>query len=240
VKRGLSIGATVLLAAAVMGYWYESHSDAANVRQCMSGVSSMRSTLEQAGAIDTRGAAYLTEERLRTAAKPFCKEAARDSRVGSRNPETRRRAISELVHTHPEVWDPMCKLGIEAEFLSNSDLRFMTAAERRRFQRDECRYRRGYMAQNTLSVDLGAIAADHPEHYVPLCASQLLSSFSAGRTTAAYTGRELRAIARRSCLVGLRTRVIDATGPGGFNSCNVDKRRLTALVRRVAQDVRSA
>jgi hypothetical protein len=147
VKRGLSIGATVFLVAAVMGYWYESHSAAAHVRQCMSGVSSMRSTLEQAGAIDTRGAAYLTEERLRTAAKPFCKEAARDSRVGSRNPETRQRAISELIRTHPEVWDPMCKLGIEAELLSNSDLRFMTASERRRFQRDECRYRRGYMAE---------------------------------------------------------------------------------------------
>lgn len=200
----------------------------------------MRSTLEQAGAIDARGAAYLTEERLRTAAQPFCKEAARDSSVGSRNPETRRRAISKLIRTHPEAWNPMCKLGIEAEFLSNSDLRFMTAAERRRFQRDECRYRRGYMAKDSMSVDLGAIAADHPEHYVPLCASQLLASFSTGRTRAAYTGRELRAIARRSCRLGLRTRVIDATGPGGFNSCDVDQRRLTALIRRVAHDVRSA
>ena len=223
-----------------MGYWHESHSAAAHERQCMSGVSSIRSALQQAGAIDMRGAAYLTEERIRTAAKPFCKAAARDSRVGSRNPETRRRAISELIRTHPGVWEPMCKLGIEAEFLSNSELRFMTAADRRRFQRDECRYRREYMAENSMSVDLGGIAADHPEHYVPLCASQLLSSFSAGRSTAAYTGLELRTIARRSCIVGMRTRVIDATGPGGFNSCNVDERRLTALVRRVAQDVRAA
>lgn len=226
--------------AAAMGYWFESHSAAAHERKCMSEVSSMRSTLEQTGAIDARGAAYLTEERLRTALKPFCREAARDSRVASRNADKRRRAVSELIHAHPEAWAPMCKLGIEAELLSNSDLRFMTAAERRRFQRDECRYRRAYMAVGSVSVDLGKIAADHPDHYVPLCASQLLSSFSAGRAAAAYTGRELRTIARRSCLAGLQTRVIDATGPGGFNSCRVDQGRWTALIRRVAQDVRSA
>lgn len=55
-----------------------------------------------------------------------------------------------------------------------------------------------------------------------------------------YTRRDLRTIARRSCGAGLRTRVIDATGPDGFNSCTVDERRWTALIRRVARDVRSA
>jgi hypothetical protein len=240
VRRGLGIGATFLLFAIVGGYWYASHSVAAHERQCMSGVSTMRSTLEQAGAIDARGAAYLTDERLRTASKPFCRAAARDSRVGSRNAETRRRAVGELIRTHPEAWAPMCKLGLEAMLMSSSDLRFMTAAERRRFQRDECRYRSAYMSEDGVSVDLGGIAADHPAHYVPLCASQLLSTFGTTRAAAAYTGRELRTIARRSCLVGLQTRVLDATGPGGFDSCRVDQGRWTALVRRVAQDVRSA
>ena len=238
-KRGLGIAATFFLAAAVLGYWYESHSAAAHERQCLSGVGSMRSTLAQAGAIDARGAAYLTEERLRAALKPYCREAARDSRIGSRNANTRRRAVSELIRAHPEAWAPLCKLGIEAVLVSNPDFRYLTGGERRRFQRDECRYRLAYMAEDSASSDLGRIAADHPEHYVPLCASQLLSSLSAGRGAAAFSARELRTIARRSCLTGLRTRVIDATGPGGFDNCRVDERRLTALVRRVARDVRS-
>jgi hypothetical protein len=223
-----------------MGYWFASHSTAAHERQCMSAVSPIRSTLEQTGAIDARGAAYLTDERIKTALKPFCREAARTSHAGSRNTEVRQRALAGLIRAHPEAWAPLCELGIDAELVSGSDLRFMTAAERRRFKRDECRYRRAYMAKDSVSVDLGRIAADHPDHYIPLCASQLLSSFGSARAAAAYTRRDLRAIARRSCRAGLRTRVIDATGPGGFNSCTVDERRWTALIRRVARDVRSA
>jgi hypothetical protein len=239
-KYGISIAGTVLVVAAVLGFWFESHSTAAHERQCMSAVSPIRSTLEQNGAIDARGAAYLTDERIKTALKPFCREAARNSRAGSRNADVRQQAISELIRAHPEAWAPLCKLGIEAELVSSSDLRFMTGAERRLFKRDECKYRRAYMAEDSVSVDLGGIAADHPAHYVPLCASQLMSSFSTDRAAVAYTRRELRKIARRSCLAGLQTRVLDATGPGGFNSCSVDERRWTALIRRVAQDVRSA
>ena len=219
-KYGISIAGTVLVIAAVLGAWFASHSTAAHERQCMSAVSPIRSTLEQTGAIDARGAAYLTDERIKTALKPYCREAARNSRAGSRT--------------------PLCELGLDAELVSSSDLRFMTGAERHRFKRDECKYRRAYMARDSVSIDLGGIAADHPAHYVPLCASQLLSSFSNDRGAVAYTRRELRTIARRSCLAGLQTRVLDATGPGGFNSCSVDERRWTALIRRVAQDVRSA
>ena len=191
------------------------------------------------GTVDPGVARYLTEKRLRTAAKAFCKEAVHDSRIGSRDAGTRQRAISELIRSHPEVWAPMCKLGLEAEYRSMGYVaRFMSATERRRFRRDECRYRSEYMAEDSMAIDLGRIAADHPEHYVAVCASGLLATFTADRKAAArYTKRELRTIARRSCLEGLRTRVLDATGPGGFSSMSVDEGRWKLVVQRQAQSV---
>lgn len=234
----LVLGALVRGGAA-LGFWStpDFRGAAAHERECLDGAGSASSKLAQLGKVDASAAGYLTEDRLRTAMKPFCRRAARDSRIGSSNSETRMRAMSELIRSHPDVWGPMCKLGLEAEFANRSDLRFMTAHERRRFQRRECKYRRAYMAEDSLAVDLGRIAADHPEHYVPLCASQLLASLTAVRSFARYTNADLRTISRRSCLEALRTRVIDATGPGGFSTCRVDRARWNALIRRVAQSV---
>jgi hypothetical protein len=245
VKRWLLIGvagflmiAPVMRGGAALGFWpSDFRGAAAHERECMSDVGSMRSTLERTGAIDARGVAYLTDERLHKALKPFCKRAARDSRMGSRDAGKRRRATSELIRSHPEAWTPMCKLGLEAELASESDYRFLTAGERRRFLRDECRYRRSYMAEDTVSVDLGRIATDHPGHYVPLCASQLFASLTTSRSSGVFTNGELRTISRRSCSEALRIGVIDATGPGGFSSCRVDQVRLTRIIRRVAHRI---
>jgi hypothetical protein len=231
----LSTIVVLVRGGAALGFWQtpDFRGDAVHERECLDGAASARSKIAQFGTVD--------EERLRTAMKAFCKEAVHDSRMASRDASTRQRAISELIRSHPEVWPPMCRLGLEVEYRNTGyALHFMSAAERRRFQREECRYRREYMAEDSMVIDLGRIAADHPEHYVPVCASGLMDTFTADRKAAVqYTKRELRTIARRSCLAGLRTRVLDATGPGGFSNMSVDESRWTLVVRRQAQRVQA-
>jgi hypothetical protein len=238
----LSTIVVLVRGGAALGFWQtpDFRGDAVHERECLDGAGSASSRMiSQLGTVDPGAARYLTEERLRTVAKAFCKEAVHDSRMASRDAGTRQRAISELIRSRPEVWAPMCKLGLQVEYRRMAYVaRFMSATERRRFRRDECRYRREYMAEDSMAIDLGRIAADHPEHYVPVCASGLMDSFTADRKAAArYTKRELRTIARRSCLAGLRTRVLDATGPGGFSDMSVDEGRWKLVVQRQAQSV---
>jgi hypothetical protein len=147
--------------------------------------------------------------------------------------------MSEMVRNNPSVWQPLCFAVVDSQFATSPELRrYVGSTERRRFRRKACRLQVAYMREDAPIPDYGALIGDHPDVYVTWCAPYLQASFAGDRFVRhRFTSRERRIIARRSCVEAMRSRVIDASGPGGFRNARVDQAAFQAIVRRVGQAV---
>jgi hypothetical protein len=238
----LLIGGALVRGGAALDLWalpdFSGNGTEMTMEACLTeGGQGMRGAFAQAG-LPADQLAYLSS-RITESMTPLCQEAIRHPEVKSLTQESGPRFMSEMVRNNPSVWQPLCFAVVDSQFATSPELRrYVGSTERRRFRRKACRLQVAYMREDAPMPDYGALIGDHPDVYVTWCAPYLQASFAGDRFVRhRFTSRERRIIARRSCVEAMRSRVIDASGPGGFRNARVDQAAFQAIVRRVGQAV---
>ena len=84
------------------------------------------------------------------------------------------RSLAAAIREKPATHVPLCAVSVQVDLAVNAQTyRFVTKAERTRYQRDYCRLAATYMQPNSIAIDNARLAAEHPGLFAPFCASMV-------------------------------------------------------------------
>ena len=205
--------------------------------QCLEeGASGFEAALAQAG-MPAANARFLSSAKLNRALRPLCKEWVRSPESGSLTQETGPRFVSQLFREHPSVYQPLCLAGMDADIAANARVfRYLTKTERFRLSRETCRLQARYMSKDRPVPNFSALIAQHPDVYMVACGAVVQAEMAQVKVVRQrFTRRQVRRIARRSCIQALRSGLIDASHARGLLDYRVDQQALAKIVLRIAQ-----
>ncbi len=140
-------------------------------------------------------------------------------------------SLAAAIHEKPATHVPLCAVSVQVDLAANAQVyRFVTKAERNRYQRDYCRLAATYMQPNSIAIDNARLAAEHPGLFAPFCAS-MVQDGAGPAVLAAYTRPKMQRITRRACLQALERGVIRC-GSAGLTNAQIDNARFDAILQR--------
>ena len=139
--------------------------------------------------------------------------------------------LAAVVRANPAAYRPICNVNVQVDLNANARMyRFVTKAERSRYQREHCRLILKYFESSAIAIDRAQLAADHPGLYAPFCASMVQDQAGAAGL-ASYSRPKMQRITRRACVQALESGVIRC-GSAGFINAEIDDAGFDTILQR--------